>query len=90
MAEFVQMIGIVVVGAIAAVGARLLLDVIRGGTQRVREIREEGGGLRQKWRGELDGGQRKPSTARAHGLHMVVRDGKLVYRKKSVIAREAA
>jgi hypothetical protein len=68
---------------------RVLVDLAHGGAKRVREVREEGGGVRQKARGELTGGQRSPSTARAHGLHMTVRGGKLHYREKSVIAKEA-
>jgi hypothetical protein len=90
MNEVMKIVGILVVGTFAVASLRLLLDMIRTGVSRVREAREEGSGISQKWRGELAGGQRKPSTARAHGLHMTVRGGTVYYREKSVMAKEVA
>lgn len=85
-----------VVTAISVVVAFLTLSTIRqlvskGGPSRIREVREEGGGVRAMLRGELRGGQRRPTSARAHGLHLeVAEDGVVEYREKSVIAREVA
>lgn len=90
MIEVIKIVGVFVVGTFAVASLRLLIDMVRTGVARVREVREEGGGIKQKWRGELSGGQRKPSTARAHGLHMTVRDGRVYYREKSVMAKEVA
>ena len=90
MIELIRIAGVIVVSLLAVASVRVLVDLAKSGTQRVREAREEGGGLRQKALGELTGGQRTPSTARAHGLHMIVRGGKLHYREKSVMAKEAA
>ena len=90
MIDVIRIPGVLIVSLLAVVSLRVLIDLARCGSQRVREVREEGGGFRQKVRGELKGGQRSPSTARAHGLHMSVRDGVLHYREKSVIAKEAA
>lgn len=88
MLDLIQIAGVAVVALIATAGLRLMIDLSRNGERKVREVREEGGGVVQKARGELDGGQRKPSTARAHGLHLKSRGGKLIYRRKSVIANE--
>lgn len=88
MLDLIQIVGVLVVASLAMAGLRIMIDLTRNGTRRVREVREEGGGVAQKLRGELSGGQRKPSTARAHGLHLKVSDGHVVYRRKSVIARE--
>lgn len=90
MLDLIQIIGVVVIAIVAVAGLRLVGDFSRNGVRKVREVREEGGGLRQKTLGELSGGQRKPSTARAHGLHIKVRDGQFVFRRKSVIAKEVA
>lgn len=69
---------------------RVTLDLVRRGSARVREIREEGGGVRQKLTAELDGGQREPSAARWHGAHFRVNAaGELEVRPKSVVARAA-
>ena len=88
MVDIIQLVGVVVLALIAIASLRLIADLSRNGVRKVREVREEGGGLVQKTLGELSGGQRKPSTARAHGLHMKVRDGRVIYRRKSVIAKE--
>lgn len=88
MLDLIQIIGVSVLALIAVAGFRLIADLSRNGVRKVREVREEGGGFIQKALGELSGGQRKPSTARAHGLHMKVRDGRIIYRRKSVIAKE--
>ena len=88
MVDIIQLVGVVVLALIAIASLRLIADLSRNGVRKVREVREEGGGLVQKTLGELTGGQRKPRTARAHGLHMKVRDGRVIYRRKSVIAKE--
>lgn len=90
MIEILRIAGVILVSILAVASLRVLFDLVRAGPQRVREVREEGGGVIQKFRGELDGGQRTPSTARAHGLHMTVRGGQVHFREKSVIAKEAA
>jgi hypothetical protein len=80
----------VIVTVLAVTLIRAFLDILRTGTRRVAEVREEGGGIVPKLKGELVGGQRRPSSARAHGLHMrVSSNGQIAYREKSVIAREA-
>lgn len=88
MLDLIQIVGVTILALVAIAGLRLIGDLSVNGVRKVREVREEGGGIVQKARGELSGGQRKPSTARAHGLHMKVRDGRIVYRRKSVIAKE--
>ena len=67
---------------------RVVLDLMTRGVAKVRDVREEGGGLRQKITAELDGGQRDPSAARWHGAHFrVTSAGELDVRPKSVVAR---
>lgn len=69
---------------------RVTFELISRGASRVREIREEGGGVKQKLTAELDGGQREPSAARCHGAHFqVTASGELEVRPKSVVARAA-
>lgn len=91
IAEATRLVGIVIVIVLAVSLLRAVIDILRNGTRRIAEVREEGGGFVPKLKGELIGGQRRPSSARAHGLHMSVRpDGKVSYREKSIIAREVA
>ena len=88
--EIVRVALLVGVGVIIVALSRVLVELLTSGKQDVRDIREEGGGFAQLFSGELDGGQRKPSVARAHGVHaQVTRDGHLMLREKSVIARRA-
>lgn len=89
--EAIRVVGVIVVTLLAVTLVRVVWDVLRTGTRRVSEVREEGGGIGPKLKGELIGGQRRPSSARAHGLHLSVTEGgDIAYREKSVIAREVA
>jgi len=88
MLDVIQMVGAAVVALMGVIGVRVMVYMSQNAVRLVREVREEGGGVAQKARGELARGQGKPSTARAHGLHMTVRGGRVVYRRKSVIANE--
>lgn len=87
MTFILQLIGTILIASFGAVTARILFERIWTGASRVRQVREEGGGVGPKVRGELFGGQRKASSARDHGLHMTVKGGRLQYRAKSVIAK---
>jgi len=90
MTELVRIAGVLVIALVMTASLRVIADLCLRGVGRVREVREEGGGVLQKATGELAGGQRASSTARAHGLHMAVRGGRVEYREKSVIAKEVA
>jgi hypothetical protein len=77
---------ILAVGMVAML--RVIFDLLSRGVDRVRDIRQEGGGLKQKLTAELEGGQREPSAARWHGAHFrVTASGELEVRPKSVVAR---
>ena len=91
MIEFLRL-GSASLIALASVGLlRIVGDLFVHGEGRIREVREEGGGVVQKLRGELVGGQKHPSSAQGHGLHISVeRDGNVLYLEKSAIAREVA
>lgn len=88
MPQIIQIVGIVVVGFLAAASLRVVYDLLTRGGRRVRAVREAGGGLAQKFRGELLGGQGSPSIYHECGVHMTVRNGKIRYRPKSVVARQ--
>jgi hypothetical protein len=91
MIELLKLAGVSLIALMSVGTFRIVKDLVFHGEGRIREVREEGGGVLQKIRGELDGGQRHPSSAQAHGLHISVeRGGKVVYREKSVIAKEVA
>lgn len=89
MTFVLQLVGSILIATFGAVTARILFERIWTGASRVRQVREEGGGIGPKFRGELFGGQRKASSARDHGLHMTVKDGQISYRAKSVIAKHS-
>ena len=81
--------GIFLIGVVAFVTIRAIIATMRDGASRITEVREEGGGLVAKLRGELIGGQRRSSSSRAHGLHMtVLANGQLSVIEKSVISDE--
>lgn len=91
MTEFLKLAGVSLIALLSVGTFRIVFDLLRHGEGRIREVREEGGGLVQKMRGELDGGPRHPSSSQAHGLHLCIeRTGKIIYREKSVIAKEVA
>ena len=91
MTELTQFGAVALMAFIAFGTFRVVADLLKTGTGRIREVREEGGGLIQKLRGELDGGQSGESSARAHGLHIAVtRGGEIEWREKSAIAKEVA
>lgn len=86
MVQLLQFAGVAVIGLLAVVATSVLINRLMTGAVRVRQVREEGGGMSSKLTGELHGGQRKASSARQHGLHMTVSDGRVRYRAKSAIA----
>lgn len=86
MIHILQFSAIALIGVLAVVAASVLINRLGTGAARVREVREEGGGMSSKLTGELHGGQRRASSARQHGLHMSVSGGKVRYRAKSAIA----
>jgi hypothetical protein len=82
-----RIIALVALAILIVVMMRVTVDLIVRGANKVRTVRQEGGGLKQKLVAELDGGQNEPSVARAHGAHFrVTKDGQLRVRAKSVIA----
>lgn len=88
--EVLRLAGAVVLPLVAVILIRVVGNLLKG-ARRVADVREDGGGVVETMRGELIGGQRRPSSSRAHGLHMSVRDdGTLLLREKSVIAKEPA
>lgn len=90
LGEILKSVALVATSIGVVAMSRVLVEFFRHGLKEIRAVREHGGGLLQKARGELDGGQRRPSAVRGHGLHISVgRDGKLQYREKSVIADNA-
>jgi len=88
-----EIIRFVSAGAMALVGistAGVVWDLLVNGERRVREVREEGGGLVQKFTGELSAAHRNSTSTRAHGLHIHVnKAGEVVFREKSAISRDA-
>jgi hypothetical protein len=89
MLELIKFAGVTVMALIAAGTLRIVKDFALHGAGRVREVREAGGGIGQKIKGELDGEDRYPSSSRAHGLYISVEeDGSVLYEPKSMIARE--
>lgn len=84
--QLMQFAGVAAIGLLAVVAASVILNRLMTGASRVREVREEGGGMSSKLIGELHGGQRKASSSRQHGLHMTVTDDHVHYRAKSAIA----
>ena len=86
LVQLLQFAGVAIIGLLAVVACSVLLNRLITGADRVREVREEGGGMSSKLMGELHGGQRKASSARQHGLHMTVSGGRVRYRAKSAIA----
>lgn len=69
---------------------RVTVDLLTRGVAKVRDVREEGGGIAQKLTAELEGGQRDTSAARWHGAHFrITTAGELEVRPKSVVARAA-
>ncbi len=84
--QLLQFAGVAFIGVLAVVAASVLVNRFFTGAARVREVREEGGGMSSKLLGELHGGQRRASSARQHGLHMSVSGGQVRYRAKSAIA----
>ena len=91
MIELVNFTAVGIAAVIGFVSIKVALDFVRRGTGRVREVREEGGGLAEKLKGELRGGQHRPSSARAHGLYISVdADGLVSCEPKSMIAHEVA
>jgi len=86
--ELVTGAGMLVVGVLGVLTLGALTDIFRDGERRVRDLREEGSGITEKMTGELKGGQRRPSSARANGLHMrVMSSGSVSYRQKSVVTK---
>lgn len=86
--EALRVVGVLVVTPLAVILLRVIGSLVVS-RARVTDVREEGGGIGPKLKGELIGGQRRPSSARAHGLHIrVTADGQFAYRQKSVIAKE--
>jgi hypothetical protein len=91
MDEVLRIVGVIVVSLMAVVLLRVVGNILFNGIRRVSDVREEGGGVAPKIKGELIGGQRRPSSSRAHGLHIRVDvNGRLSCREKSVIAKELA
>lgn len=91
MIEIINFLAVGTAVLIGFVSLKVALDFVRRGSGRVREVREEGGGLVEKFRGELRGGQHRPSSARAHGLYISVEaDGIVSCEPKSMIAHEVA
>lgn len=91
MDEVLRIVGVIVVSLMAVVLLRVVGNILFNGIRRVSDVREEGGGVAPKIKGELIGGQRRPSSSRAHGLHIRIdADGRLSCREKSVIAKELA
>ena len=87
MVQLLQFVGAASIGLLAVVACSVLFNRLMTGAERVREVREEGGGMSSKLMGELHGGQRRASSARQHGLHMTVSKGRVRYRAKSAIAK---
>jgi hypothetical protein len=86
--QLITGVGVLAVGLFGVLTLGALVDIFRDGERRVRNLREEGGGVAEKARGELRGGQRRPSSGRSNGLHMrVTPRGGLSFREKSVIAK---
>ena len=91
LTEIARFAGSAAVVMVLIATLRVVLDLLRSGESRVREVREEGGGLKQKLAGELSSSVRRPTSSRAHGLHIHVdRSGQFVFRDKSAISREVA
>lgn len=87
MTVALQLFGSLFVAIFGVASARVLLDRLWSGSERVREVREEGGGVGPKFRGELLGGAERASSARDHGLHMFVDGDKIAFRSKSVVGK---
>lgn len=89
--EIVRFVGAAVIAVVVVATLRVVFDLLANGEGRVREVREEGGGLSQRFKGELSASARRPTSSRAHGLHIHVdRQGQLVFREKSAISKEVA
>lgn len=89
MIQLLQFAGLAFIGVLSVVATSVLLNRLVTGAARVREVREEGGGMSSKLLGELHGGQRRASSARQHGLHMSVTGDRVHYRAKSAIANHS-
>lgn len=87
MTVALQLFGSVFVAIFGVASARVLLNHLWNGSERVREVREEGGGVGPKVRGELLGGAERASSARDHGLHMFVDGDRIAFRSKSVVGK---
>ena len=91
LTEIVQFVGATAVALVVVGTLRVVADLLTNGEGRVREVREEGGGLSQKLKGELSTSPRRPTSSRAHGLHIrVKRGGEIEFREKSAISSEVA
>ena len=87
MTVLLQLFGSIVIALVGVVSTRVLLGRFVNGGERVREVREEGGGVLAKLRGELLGGAERASSSRDHGLHMSVSGNRIRFRSKSVVGK---
>ena len=91
LTEIVQFAGAAAAALVLVGTLRVVADLLVNGEGRVREVREEGGGVAHKLKGELAAGPRRSTSSRAHGLHIrVKRDGVIEFREKSAISSEVA
>lgn len=91
LTELVQFAGAAVAALVLVGTLRVVFNLLTNGEGRVREVREEGGGLAEKLKGELAAGPRRSTSSRAHGLHIrVSKSGEVVFREKSAISSEVA